>query len=221
MITHSMIQPPREISKFTEYFSGDVCYICSSLDQDKKETEEDSHIKYLKTRILIRKGDEDNLLQFKLEITDDSDISFLYTADVNEEEFEKISERYDIICSYEKWVDSVKEYLKNSVIDSDKIQLYLNLSSEEGNITFVQTLRMRKLVTYAIDISEAPDDYKMRLAQYRFNNLKLIYTERKNELQNALSKLEVKNPNLSFRIKEKMKKRDALRENVEDNNNIH
>lgn len=198
---------PEELKQFDVIFDQDVVinyvYDGKNSDEDGEQLEQ----KTLKCRILTTKNSEDEVVLVKVEFTTDSNIDFVRESNISIDDFATIKEEFNLLIDFLGFIDILCEFFDKSTSDPQNIRIYLyDPDSEMPKLTFMQTLRLCIVEVFSIHLQEPYEDYRLRLAQCRFNAIKAELNNQTDKLEKAFKKLDAKSPSMYRLVREKVQR---------------
>ena len=158
---------------------------------------------------IFEKRNEDGLNEIKIEIMDDKEVGLLLICVLTQEEYENLIEEKNLKVDFSQFTQSLIDLIMRGLSKQneerakkqDNIDIQLLLSEDySGKLVFLQSLRLRSVEVFSLDLHPATNDFIRAQVQYRFNQMKLKIDKERSEYETKLERLKSKNPQLAEQI---------------------
>jgi hypothetical protein len=151
---------------------------------------------------VLTKEDSGTTEAVRFELTSESDLRFYLVSSFDSESFQELAKAYKLRVAFDAFAQSVKELLTKSVTSPKDFQIeFRTEDGANGDLVFIQILRLRRVAILGIAFRPAPDSFVVACVQHRFNSLRMELQQASQEYQALTARLEEKNPTLGRQVR--------------------
>ena len=178
-------------------------------------TEEDKSVfKSLVCKILTT-DEMSQQINIKIEISNDSDLSFYYTTEINSSLFQKIKEEQKLTCDYTNFSDLLMKYF-DFFNDNKKSYLgVLNIKNDKNaKMELMENLDYKIVELIYLDFTPAPQELISNQINYRYNSLRAVEDLMQNKVDIINNILKETDPQLIQEVRDEIARDNELNKSV-------
>ena len=146
--------------------------------------------------------DKKTLNNFRIQITSDINVFFVYQASFSRETFQELKESQQLDVEFNSFPDVLKE-----MFSSKEYSVLFSFEDEnKASLKFQQKLKFKVVDILAIDLSSASIELIQQIVQYRFTQLKNENAAIKSQLDNVFAMLKIKDPSMLRKMSSSIRK---------------
>jgi hypothetical protein len=151
---------------------------------------------------VLEKADSGTVELVRIELTSELDLAFYLVASFSPADYAELQRKHGLRIGFDAFAKGIIDLLTRSVTTPKECQIeFRDKDGVNGNLAFVQMLRLRKVDVFVLELSPATPDVVKMHGQYRFNSLKMELQQTAQEYRTLTSRLEEKNPTLARQAK--------------------
>ncbi|OHS96500.1 hypothetical protein TRFO_09876 [Tritrichomonas foetus] len=160
-------------------------------DSQNSQNEE---IRIIRVRI-AEKTENNNLSEVRIELEDNLDVGFFNECTITASEFDQLQSSNRLRVNFKDFTNSIKDLLEKSVKTPESYQLIFKQDDDYGgDLTFIQSLKLRRVVVFSLHFVLSPHDFIRTQVQYRFNKVKLELKLREDEIDTKFKQVKSRSP---------------------------
>lgn len=146
--------------------------------------------------------EDDNLTSFRIEITSDVNVFFVYQASFTEENFAEFKEKEQFEIDFVDFPSVLQEMLHSK----EYSVLFKFEEESKAILAFQQKLKFKVVEIFSINFQPAPLDLVQQIVQYRFYQLKASTKALKSQLDDIYAMLKIKDPSMLRKMTSSIRK---------------
>jgi len=146
--------------------------------------------------------DKKTLNNFRIQITSDINVFFVYQASFSRENFEELKVKQQLNVDFNNFPNVLKE-----MFSSKEYSVLFTFEDEsKASLKFQQKLKFKVVDILSIYFSAAPIELIQQIVQYRFTQLKCENASIKSQLDNVFAMLKIKDPSVLRKMSSSIRK---------------
>ncbi|KAH0785096.1 alpha-mannosyl-glycoprotein beta-2-n [Histomonas meleagridis] len=156
----------------------------------------------IRLKILKKQDEEGATEEICIEMIDDNNICFCVECIITPDKFKEIKKENSLLIDFEQFPKSVIELLELSVKSPKEAEIIFTFDENtlDGTISFIQTLRLRKVVIFKLNFVRSSDEFTKAEVQHRFNKARTELQKKTKILESKLAKIESINPSYAKQV---------------------
>ena len=168
--------------------------------EDNDGPQEVASFESIRCKVLTA-GEENNIIQIRIELSCENDLFFHFTSDIDEETYKIMQENQKLTVNFKEFSNLLKRLFNNCVNEPQSyISVFIMQKEGTGRLDFIQNIEYKFIELLSIDFVNSPDDTVRKQIGYRYNALRTkmeMMQERIVEINNIIK---IKNPSLLHQI---------------------
>ena len=150
---------------------------------------------------VLTAGEENNIIQIRIELSCENDLFFHFTSDIDEETFKIMQENQKLTVNFKEFSNLLKRLFNNCVNEPQSyISVFIMKKEGIGRLDFIQNIEYKFIELLSIDFVNSPDDTVRKQIGYRYNALRTKMEMMQERIVAINNIIKIKNPSLLHQI---------------------
>ena len=168
--------------------------------EDNDGPQEVASFESIKCKVLTA-GEENNIIQIRIELSCENDLFFHFTSDIDEETFKIMQENQKLTVNFKEFSNLLKRLFNNCVNEPQSyISVFIMQKEGTGRLDFIQNIEYKFIELLSIDFVNSPDDTVRKQIGYRYNALRTKMEMMQERIVAINNIIKIKNPSLLHQI---------------------
>ena len=168
--------------------------------EDTDGPQEVASFESIRCKVLMS-GEENNILQIRIELSCENDLFFHFTSDIDEETYKLMQENQKLTVNFGEFCNLLKRLFNNCINEPQSyISVFIMQKEGTGRLDFIQNIEYKFIELLSIDFVNSPDDTVRKQISYRYNALRTKLELMQNRIQAISNIVKIKNPSLLLQI---------------------
>ena len=168
--------------------------------EDNDGPQEVASFESIRCKVLTA-GEENNIIQIRIELSCENDLFFHFTSDIDEETYKVMQENQKLTVNFNEFYNLVKRLFNNCVNEPQSyISVFIMQKEGTGRLDFIQNIEYKFIELLSIDFVNSPDDTVRKQIGYRYNALRTKMEMMQERIVAINNIIKIKNPSLLHKI---------------------
>ena len=168
--------------------------------EDNDGPQEVASFESIRCKVLTA-GEENNIIQIRIELSCENDLFFHFTSDIDEETFKIMQENQKLTVNFKEFSNLLKRLFNNCVNEPQSyISVFIMQKEGTGRLDFIQNIEYKFIELLSIDFVNSPDDTVRKQIGYRYNALRTKMEMMQERIVAINNIIKIKNPSLLHQI---------------------
>ena len=168
--------------------------------EDNDGPQEVASFESIKCKVLTA-GEENNIIQIRIELSCENDLFFHFTSDIDEETYKVMQENQKLTVNFKEFSNLLKRLFNNCVNEPQSyISVFIMQKEGTGRLDFIQNIEYKFIELLSIDFVNSPDDTVRKQIGYRYNALRTKMEMMQERIVAINNIIKIKNPSLLHQI---------------------
>ena len=168
--------------------------------EDNDGPQEVASFESIRCKVLTA-GEENNIIQIRIELSCENDLFFHFTSDIDEETYKVMQENQKLTVNLKEFSNLLKRLFNNCVNEPQSyISVFIMQKEGTGRLDFIQNIEYKFIELLSIDFVNSPDDTVRKQIGYRYNALRTKMEMMQERIVAINNIIKIKNPSLLHQI---------------------
>ena len=168
--------------------------------EDNDGPQEVASFESIRCKVLTA-GEENNIIQIRIELSCENDLFFHFTSDIDEETYKIMQENQKLTVNFKEFSNLLKRLFNNCVNEPQSyISVFIMQKEGTGRLDFIQNIEYKFIELLSIDFVNSPDDTVRKQIGYRYNALRTKMEMMQERIVAINNIIKIKNPSLLHQI---------------------
>ena len=168
--------------------------------EDNDGPQEVASFESIRCKVLTA-GEENNIIQIRIELSCENDLFFHFTSDIDEETYKVMQENQKLTVNFKEFSNLLKRLFNNCVNEPQSyISVFIMQKEGTGRLDFIQNIEYKFIELLSIDFVNSPDDTVRKQIGYRYNALRTKMEMMQERIVAINNIIKIKNPSLLHQI---------------------
>ena len=168
--------------------------------EDTDGPQEVASFELIRCKVLIA-GDDNNIIQIRVELSCENDLFFHFTSDVDEETYKIMQENQKLTVNFKEFCNLLKRLFNNCINEPQSyISVFIMQKEGTGRLDFIQNIEYKFIELLSVDFVNSPDDTVRKQIGYRYNALRTKMEMMQDRITAISNIIKIKNPSLIHQI---------------------
>ena len=168
--------------------------------EDNDGPQEMASFESIRCKVLTA-GEENNIIQIRIELSCENDLFFHFTSDIDEETYKVMQENQKLTVNFKEFSNLLKRLFNNCVNEPQSyISVFIMQKEGTGRLDFIQNIEYKFIELLSIDFVNSPDDTVRKQIGYRYNTLRTKMEMMQERIVAINNIIKIKNPSLLHQI---------------------
>ena len=189
--------------------------------EDTDGPQEVASFELIRCKVLIA-GDDNNIIQIRVELSCENDLFFHFTSDIDEESYKIMQENQKLTVNFGEFCNLLKRLFNNCINEPQSyISVFIMQKEGTGRLDFIQNIEYKFIELLSVDFVNSPDDTVRKQIGYRYNALRTKMEMMQDRITAISNIIKIKNPSLIHQINKAPVKFKMNKMNNKSNNSSY
>ena len=181
--------------------------------EDTDGPQEVASFELIRCKVLIA-GDENNIIQIRIELSCENDLFFHFTSDIDEESYKIMQENQKLTVNFGEFCNLLKRLFNNCINEPQSyISVFIMQKEGTGRLDFIQNIEYKFIELLSVDFVNSPDETVRKQIGYRYNALRTKMEMMQDRINAICNIIKIKNPSLMHQINKTPSKFNMINKN--------
>ena len=168
--------------------------------EDTDGPQEVASFESIRCKVLMA-GENNNILQIRIELSCENDLFFHFTSDIDEETYKLMQENQKLTVNFGEFCNLLKRLFNNCINEPQSyISVFIMQKEGTGRLDFIQNIEYKFIELLSVDFVNSPDDTVRKQIGYRYNALRTKMEMMQERIIAINNIIKIKNPSLLHQI---------------------